>query len=1593
MKMKKILFLLLILSIFFLLGAEYSFAQDGEKGIIDDPSVSGAAAAEWMEIDASSLSAGEPFSFTITVNSDSMLSFAGTQVRLSALICPMGMSSDECQVMNMVVDGEDNTVMNVIFEMDELPYAGDYTLAVNFEDPDAEFAAQSAYYLLKGVRESEPEAGTETPVPELTVPLTITPVRLSLSVLDEDGRPLNYGSSVFVGDPCTLRIQSDSPMNDSVTVTLALPASLRTAPLDPDCECMQYLNADGTALELPGSLWSEAGGLEFRCELGYTDQAWLPGEMIRVALEASGIYEEESFEMSPQDWNAYPMNISQHPATHQAQISDIRGNLLCSDTVSCGVLYSDEVYVLTYRFPSEWGAALPSGRSFTADVSWPAEWAASLSRSANVETASGFGSACEVGPDGITRFDLKEVSEGRYAASCVFTPGAIANAGTSSVTIHLNDNSWAVRDLNVGLSPVIIREPAISEPTEIPLPTETPVPTATAEPLLIGERPTETEVSVPTEVIPAAETATAVPPTPTSLPEYDPDLPSVTISVTLSPSMSDESGSSLIYGSTLYVGEPYYLRLASDRPMNDSVNVEIALPNSLMNAPIDPDCECWQYLNAEGTALIIPGSRWNEANGSSFRCELRYADRAWLAAEPVTFRIVPSGQYAPETFEMQPLSWNYYPVNITQYAATHQVQISDSRGNLICSDTVPCAVFNADDVYVLTYKFPADWSAPMPSGRNFTADFTWPSDWAAALQLGVDADLAAAYGTVCTADADGVTHFVLDEVSEGRYAASCTFIPSAISVPRQERAMLHLNDNSWAVSDLTIYTPVSIIKRQVSLTPSLTLQMNELTGAEEQIRSNTLSRMYRTTSDYPNTYDGSGRPALYTLRARVDGVSASRTPQYGDAVRVNWTLLDTLAAAGDLPSCLKPAGSGYQLGDLMQMEDGSWQAECSFRFPLTIPETTNGGMLQMELDSGMYNTSASVYMTGQPFVKEPVTVDLTVPVHMLLNQPTEMRADLKDPSGGISDYLRAVLIDTHAVVRGDWTYNYLTNCQGDFVLDADGKAFCSAYFNQPGDLESDMHFEMQPDVFNQLFDVTYRPSQDLHILPASEPTAELSVKLYHTGTEMDLTASDGAFVVGDDYQLQFTLKPDPEYRDVLNAVSVDGEGMVMDWWRPLVIRWPMLSQGEVSLDFYRDGDSFTARYDFSFDKGDISLEGDLNQLVMICEINGWDIRYENNSSVVRLPGRIEKKALSLSLGAFTTGPFDEVVSDLTINQEARFDVAFSGSLDLFDPTQLEVGYESNGTRTPADCIADEENGVLHCFIVPQCTDYTPDEYPSVCGTGLTLYAEYAGDAYNEPAAAEKRSFNVKRGEIRFTPVPEGSLSVLDMVDIQAATEDLMGLDHAAVTVNGWNIDTFLPREVRSSNGAEYRVYPVMFNYETTEGFEPDETLMRLDVNYQSGSAAMPVSNTISIRPRMVTDDTVYFELDFGSFEILDNGKTIREALESAVTITSLKVRYPGSALISSSSASFESEDLTFALKIATLLDFDQMNSLPGVINFNGAASVEMLTNPFTVYCSQLYQQLECSAEHSDLLTNEFGELLLPEGSDDNCWGKIQLPAG
>ncbi len=1070
--------------------------------------------------------------------------------------------------------------------------------------------------------------------------------------------------------------------------------------------------------------------------------------------------------------------------------------------------------------------------------------------------------------------------------------------------------------------------------------------------------------------------------------------------VTLTPSVTAEDGTVIHYGSIAYVGEPYSLNITADHVMTDDVIVTANLPAEL---PIADDCGCAAYIS--GGVLNIPGGSWDEASGGTFRCELRFDDAAFFNIAAVDFKIEAKQQYteadgqtssykAPARFTMDPLSWIDYPNNIQKIAATHQLQISDSRGNLVCSDTVACSAFTADEVYTVTYKFPADWGTALPTGKDFGVDIQWPESWAPALRESSNDALVGDYGNACIINEDNMTLLALDETEPGRYSVSCTFMPNGITDTAAVSAVVRNPDTAYALNDINLYLPTTIMKTQAVLTPSLTMRMTATSPMTEQLRNGTLEALYRSVGEYPNTAPLAEEIAEYTLIANIDGVSASRVPQNGDRVRVTWSLLDELQSLGDLPSCFTPDGSGYSLGTLTQTEDGAWTAQCAFYLPRTLNSALTVSGIDMELVSGAYQTSARVEVSGQPIRKDTLYVNLTIPDRMLLNQHTQLNARVTDANGNFTEYHRAALDAAGVTLKNEWIYNDKTTCGGDFALTVDGSAACDAYFDTETAEYSTMHFELVSPAIGDLFDVQYTPAQDFQINPVTPVSASLSVKLFHAGTEEPLPAdSEASFIAGDAYQLKFYLTLDEAYRSAANGIAVNDEGMVTDWPQALEIIWPMIKDtGRESLNFYRDGEQYVAAFDFSFSKGGVRLDGGSDQLVMNVVIPGWNVEVQGGGFPIQLPSLVDKQQTVMTISDFTIPGTTEAVADLHVNEDASFDITFEGNMDTFDSQSLQVGYESNGIPNPLSCDVDTENHQFHCSITPICNDYSYGEYSPVCSSTQVLYAIYAGDDINSAAEAEQKPFDIKRGEIQFASVPEGSLNETNLRSVSAASEDMAYMGYGSLNIDGWRVDSYLPRELCNNTGCTYQSYPVTFSYSSPSTGTLDDTQFCMDVVIETGSAAMPSEETVTISPNYVTDSEIGFQLDFGSTELMENGVTVSEMLNRAVTIKSISVRYKGSVDVGSASANFESEGLTFALKVASVYSLELDTSASDSIGFGGALSTEMMSYPFTVNCSQLYSPMHCYAETPTYVYDENNELIASE-TEEGCWGNVKLSAG
>lgn len=1755
---------------------------------------------EYTEVDASALSAGQPFRFTVTIGSDESLSFSGAQARLTAILCPAEQSTGDCQVMNQVADGEDSTSMRITFEVDSLPAEGDYTLQISFRDETGTFETRSVNYLLKGVKKAAEEP------PSDIVPEIVTSVRVVPALVDTEGTSLIYGSTVYVNEPYTLQITADSSMNNSVALQVALPASLLSAPLDPSSECLQYLNEEGTALVIPGSRWDASDGNTFACELRFNDSAYLAANPLEFSLinpTGSPNGYEETYEMEKLSWNYYPVNIAKFPATHQLQISDSRGNLICSDNVPCGVFNADDVYVMTYKFPSDWGAVMPEGKTLTAEVEWPEDWAAGLSLPDSLEIASEFGEACTVGPDGRSTFTLEETEPGRYSASCTFVPSGIASPTQAQALIHLDDNSYQVSDLKVWLPGTIVKTQAVLTPS--------------LSLRMTGESDADEQIQNGT-IGKLYRTAGEFP--------------------------NSDGGSA---APALYTLRAEISGVSSSRrpQPGDAVNVKWPVLDSLAATGDLPAC-----LMPSGDGYTLGTLEKTEEGTWRAECDLRFPETMDADVQGGTLQMdLVSGAYqtsakvqvAGTPFTREPL---YVDLNVPDHMVLMQdtsmsVRISDGSGGYsdylravlaasggaglqaeweynMFTDCNGVYTLGDDGIAVCSAHFdmPTDMESDMHFAltapaldRLFDVQFRPAADIHIAAVSKMDAELTPGLGLRMTADAaetdqlaggsigtlyrtssdfanssaDGnapalytlsasvsgmvpgsepqpgdyveVTWPLLDAMAaagdipscltaagngymlgdleaqeDGTWSASCDFrFPMSMSsdtagaplsmelvaaayngsarvemngqafkqeplyvdinvpetIPLRLAADLHVrvSDSTGGLSDYTravlqsadislvsdwAYNYVTdcqglfhldengeaacsayfelpadesemhfelagldaaqlfdvefrpgadirisgIDKTQTALTPSLAMRMTPDSPETSEIRGGVIGTLYRSTGEFPNADGTSDAPALYSLKAEIGGTYPGSAPEPDDYVLVRWSLLDELAMTGDLPSCLMPDADGFILGSLTADEGGTWSASCDFRFPATMATSVQGSPMEMELVSGAYEGSARVEMSGQPFHQDTLYVNLDIPSHMLLRQMTEFHVRVTDSSGGLSDYASAVLNSSGVSLISDWDYNYVTTCQGLYELTVDGESSCSAIFEVPTSGSSVMHFDLISPALENLFTVEYLPSADIHVDEITNIQAMLTVKLLHDGSEIALPAMDDAyFEVLDDYQLQFILTPAPDYQDVVNAVSVDSEGLVLDWYEPLLVLWDAIPGGQTGLNFYRDGDHFTARYDFSFGEGDIFLSGNMGRMVPEVWIDGWDVEVPTGLEPISMPSRIERKPLELTFSDFIETESGEAVTDLTVNREAQFDVNFNGIMEYFDAAALDVGYDANGITNPVTCDPDHQNGKLHCTIYPICSDYTTDNYGAVCGTNISLYAVYMGDTVNGEAKAEPKQFNIKRSPLRFVPAEGESLTNDSLRQIMESAGEGQYMDGSSVTVGGWRVDSFLPRQIWGQNGVEDGVYPVTFRYDTPEPSALDQTLLRLEVVFDGGSASLPVEDRVLLVPTFVSDDMVVFELDFGSTEMMDDGRIAADVLEDAVSIKSMTVRYSGSPMIAPASRAFESEFLDFPLKVATLYNMETDLSVPGILQFGGVFASEAMMQSFTIHCSQLFQPLQCSSEppveisvptdggNSELTDEELwmmgadSVLTTIEFKDQGCWGKIGTP--
>ena len=1064
------------------------------------------------------------------------------------------------------------------------------------------------------------------------------------------------------------------------------------------------------------------------------------------------------------------------------------------------------------------------------------------------------------------------------------------------------------------------------------------------------------------------------------------------------------------YGESLSIGEMYELKVTASAAMTDDVMLTGTLPALMSPTGLDPASGCLQYMDAAGTKLSIPGGLFSAENSNTFRCSIKFNQVQPLPQQTMTFTLDPMNANA--AFTMNPLVWMQFPTVVARVALNQGLTLSEGE-NLLCTEQFPCGNVYGDSIFTLTYSWPTSWNTSPFGGLTDasalgTSILTWPADWADAVRAANASGLTANLENPCQIDSNNQTVVPLSfAAGQTNYTYSCRFMVSGTLLGAAEPLSVHNDSVVFNAADATLTLPATLLKRQVTLTPSLTLQMNPEDAPSEGIVSNHIAQLYRSPSQIANSAADPSDIALYTLRGTLSGLSESMPLAANEAILVNWNLLVRLAEIGELPSCLIPMGnSNYQLGTLVNEGGGTWSASCSFRFPASLPVTTESGAMTMSFNSSAYATTAQVGIGSLPFANESVQIAVAVPAQLRLFQTQHFDCSLTSNGAPISGYARALLRRAGGLkVTMTWPYSAMTSCQGIFMVDPDAGASCSFSFSEmiPA---STAYFDYVDPGQGNLMAISFIPQNAFELPGMAETPGTLHMELWHGDTQMALPAApDTRFVVGDAYSLRFRLVPDAGFEDALN-------GMTMDAY-PVTVTWAPIPGGSAQIILQPDEGGFSTSYDFSFDMGGVTFSDVEQSLAVSLTVPGWVISMEPVGQPITMPGGISLKASSVNIGDVYAASDPAVpLTAVSAGMDARIDVTFTGDLNFYDPLKMTVESVIDSIPAPLTC-QDMGGGIKNCVVPSSCTDIGTTNWPTVCSNDVTLRAVYQGDGRNSPSGEFTRTYHVERAQLTFQNQPSG-LNQSAMRSVQAATEDMTAFGWAEISVNGWRMDQYLVRETQSESGERQQMnYPVNFSYQVAgSSAVPDPSKFWLEVvtEFAVPTDENPMEQSVRLLPSgSAADGQLNFVLDFSSAVLSADPASALTVLAQAKTIKRLTVHYEGDAAIASSSFDFAAEELYFPLKVVNELTLT-VTAEPNLIRFGGAAGLEGAMTVYSVYCSQLGAPLNCYAsdptavgteqrpvldEAGNPVTDEAGNPVYEEVplslSEEGCWGKVQTP--
>jgi hypothetical protein len=1081
--------------------------------------------------------------------------------------------------------------------------------------------------------------------------------------------------------------------------------------------------------------------------------------------------------------------------------------------------------------------------------------------------------------------------------------------------------------------------------------------------------------------------------------------------VTVRPTLLDTSTTSVAY--SLFTGDEYLMKLTTSVPLSADVRISANLPPILSEAFLDPEkSSCLDFIDADFSRLTIPGDEFRSENSNTFTCSIVFsAETVFSGLQTMNFELESSSEDAA-AFQMTPFSWSGLPTSVNRHSLTHLLQISDTAGNILCSSMASaCGSLYTGDVYQLTVQVPAfsdENTVRLINSLNETEELgqaviSWPEDWAESIRTSHAIQNQNGIKDLCPIDASNQTILAITHETDTHVAQiSCHFVLGPILPSAAGTLQSSIRSPRFQFQDAPLFLPGSVGKRTVTLRPSLILQMNpqEASPITEEISNHQINRLYRDIHPSSSQQAFSGGIAAYTLSGSVSGVPQNSTPLPSDQILVQWSILDILFSMGELPSCFSPSGDGwYQLGILSAGADGTWSASCPLQFPSTIPDDTASGIFTMRLQSAFYEDSAEIEIAANPFHKETVHAVVSVPQQLKVSTDYNLEVNLNPSSAPLSDYARALLqYDTSLQIIPVWIHQSTLKCNQWMQWDESFQASCAFRFDTIPEIntESAISFTIATVIPADLLSFVLESAstaerQDVYPMPpVSKMDVTLRTRLFHQETEVPIPAMDGgAYMIQDLYKLQIQAEC-PDTEDPVSCMMLQNTLVRIEWpllANPIFVGSCADPSGSISLAFHNEDLSgqMIAECSFSLTQGDLLLADSEKLLSIRLEAPQFETAYEPQEQPIQMPGNIQKKQPVLTFSPiYQIGNPDRFFENrIPIGSDAVIDLTFDGDPSTYTPDLLVV--QTNFGET-LDCT--NSGTTKTCRIPANCTDGAPladgVPYPEICSAEISIHANYPGDIIHQAAEADSSDFIIIRNTMDIMIQPDNQFAKEFLHSIWQSAEDGQSWNVAAITAGGWELDTFLIRDVHSlSSGIQTRSYPIQAVFQSSNpSVVPDPALFRLDIVSRKSNYGSISEETISLKPAAadLSGNNLLFQLDFGETAMAEDGIIIADKMAQIMSIEAISIRYAGDPFIASTMIPFQSENLHFPLKVVSMIEQQLLQDF-GQICFGGAAGAEASAIQFRLFCSQSLYPLHCSNEIPDSETPD----------QNGCWGTLDLP--